>query len=128
LQYEFDVRELPSNWTAGYFGQGSKEVGDYPTSIYGTEVFELNLNLREKAMALAIDVKLNDSTAAITYRAKYNYAPANETPTVIPGDSACSDVYYSGHLLGESFGNFTNLITNGTGVYVMTAQVVYLST
>jgi purine nucleoside permease len=125
LQHEFDAREIPSNWTTGYFGQGTKEPGDYPSSIYGTEVFELNLNLREKAIALTSNVTLNDSTAAIAYRAKYNYAPANETPTVIPGDSACSDVYYSGHLLGESFGNFTNLITNGTGVYVMTAQVVH---
>ena len=123
LEYEFDAREIPSNWTTGYFAQGSSAPGQYPQSIYGTEVFELNLNLRDKAMKLASSVSLNDTAAASAYRAKYNYAPANEPPRIIAGDAACSDVYYSGALLCESFGNFTTMITNGTGVYVMTAQV-----
>lgn len=35
---------------------------------------------------------------------------------------ACSDVYYAGTLLSESFGNYTKVLTNGTGNYVMTAQ------
>jgi purine nucleoside permease len=123
LQYEFDAREIPSNFSTGYFALGSSAPGQYPRSIYGTEVFELNVNLRDKAVSLAADVKLNDSTDAIAYRAKYDYAPANEPPKVTVGDSATSDVYYSGALLGESFGNFTALLTNGTGVYVTTAQV-----
>ena len=123
LQYELDAREIPSNWTTGYFAQGSLAPMEYPKSIYGTEVFELNVALRDKAMALASNVPLNDSAAATAYRAKYDYAPANEPPNVIAGDTACSDVYYSGHLLGEAFGNFTALLTNGTGVYVTTAQV-----
>ena len=124
LQYEIDAREMPSNWSTGYFALGSMAPGQYPSSIYGTEVFELNVNLRDKAVSLAADVKLNDSTAAIAYRAKYDYAPANEPPKVITGDSATSDVYYSGALLSESFGNFTELLTNGSGVYVTTAQVI----
>jgi purine nucleoside permease len=41
---------------------------------------------------------------------------------VVECDSATSDVYYSGALLSEAFGNFTKLITNGTGAYCSTAQ------
>jgi len=123
LQFEIDAREIPSNWTTGYFAQDSLAPLQYPKSIYGTEVFELNVVLRDKAISLAANVALNDSDEAIAYRAKYDYAPANEPPKVIAGDAACSDVFYSGHLLGEAFGNFTYLITNGSGVYVTTAQV-----
>ena len=72
---------------------------------------------------MACKVSLNDSTTAMAYRAKYDRAPANQPPKVIAGDSACSDVYYSGLSLGEAFGNFTKVVTNGTGVYVTTAQV-----
>src|SRR5438046_6777431 len=97
LQYEIASREIPSNWTTGYFAQDSFAPTEYPKSIYGTEVFELNVALRDKAIALASNVALNDSAAAMAYRAKYDYAPANEPPKVIAGDAACSDVYYSGH-------------------------------
>jgi purine nucleoside permease len=123
LQYEFDAREIPSNWTTGYFALGSMAPTEYPVNIYGTEGFELNVNLRDRAIALASNVTLNDSSTAIAYRAKYNYAPANEPPKVIAGDAACSDVYYSGHYLSEAFGNYTTLLTNGSGVYATTAQV-----
>ena len=123
LEYEIDAREIPSNWTTGYFAFGEFAPLEYPTIIYGTEVFELNVNLRDRAIALAANVTLNDSSDAVTYRALYNYAPANQPPKVIAGDSACSDVYYSGALLSEAFGNITYLLTNGSGVYVTTAQV-----
>jgi len=117
LQYEIDAREIPANWSTGYFALGTLQPGQYPQHIYGTEVFELNVNLRDKAMSLASNISLNDTETAAAYRAKYDYAPA--------GDSACSDVYYSGHFLGEAFGNFTDLMTNGSGVYTTTAQVLF---
>ncbi|CAD0100721.1 unnamed protein product [Aureobasidium mustum] len=85
----------------------------YPQNIYGTEVFEATLN---------------DSDAAIAYRALYAHdqiyaAGASPSgPSVVECDVATSDVYYSGPLLGEAFGNFTTLITNGTGNYCSTAQ------
>jgi purine nucleoside permease len=123
LQYEVDAREIPSNWSTGYFSFGRYLPEEYPIFIYGSEVFEVNVNLRDKAIELASNVRLNDSANAIAYRAKYPYAPANQPPKVIAGDSATSDVYYTGHLLSESFGNFTKVLTNGSGVYVTTAQV-----
>lgn len=127
LQYEFDAREIPDNWTTGYVPQGAYAPDQYPTSIYGTEVFELNEALRDVAFDFAVTAgTLNDSSAAVAYRANYAstaaYSAAVTGPSVIKGDVATSDVYYSGTLLGEAFENTTTLFTNGSGTYVMTAQ------
>ena len=128
LQYEFDAREIPSNFTTGYVPQGAYSPSQYPSSIYGTEVFEVNEALRDIAVGFASTAKLNDSSDAIAYRAHYTdegvtiYEAATKAPSIITCDVATSDVYFSGALLGEAFENTTTLFTNGSGVYCMTAQ------
>jgi len=126
LQYEFDPREIPANFSTGYIPQGSIEPDEYPQSIYGTEVFEVNQNLQKLAASFARNATLNDSADAVAYRALYAasdlYTAGTKAPSVIECDVATSDVYYSGSILGEAFGNYTKLVTNGTGVYCTTAQ------
>jgi purine nucleoside permease len=126
LQYEFDIREIPSNFTTGYVPFGVDSPSDYPLTVYGTEVFELNQALQEMAIDFAKTATLNDSAEAVVYRANYAtdeiYAAGAEPPSVVACDVATSDVYYSGRLLGEAFGNFTSLMTNGSGIYCSTAQ------
>lgn len=126
LQYEFDTRELPDNFTTGYIPFNSDSPDQYPTSIYGTEVFEVNEALQDYAYNLAKTTKLNDSDTAVVYRANYAsseiYAAGAAAPDVYKCDVATSDVYYSGKLLGEAFGNFSTLMTNGSAVYCSTAQ------
>ncbi|CAK4032565.1 purine nucleoside permease [Lecanosticta acicola] len=126
LQYEFDPREIPANFSTGYIPLGSHAPSEYPSSIYGTEVFELNQNLQKLAANLARKATLNDSDDAVAYRAKYaansRYAAGAAGPSVVECDVATSDVYYSGALLSSAFGNFTTLLTNGSGVYCTTAQ------
>jgi purine nucleoside permease len=126
LQYEFDIRELPDNYTTGYIPLGTKDPSSYPKNIYGTEVYELNQGLQEYAYEVASKVTLNDSAAAIAYRANYAseeiYTLGAAPPGVYKCDVATSDVYYSGRLLGEAFGNTTKLLTNGSGVYCSAAQ------
>ncbi|KAH7032378.1 putative purine nucleoside permease [Macrophomina phaseolina] len=125
LQYEFDYREVPQNWSTGYIPQGSYLPDEYPGELYGTEVFEVNTALRDLAMSFASTAALNDSEAAVAYRANYGaglYAAGTQPPSVIACDTATSDVYWSGRLLGEAFANFTDVVTNGTGVYCTTQQ------
>lgn len=50
LQYEIDAREKPDNFSTGYIPQGSFAPDQYPLSIYGTEVFEVNDALRQIAI------------------------------------------------------------------------------
>ena len=99
------------------------QTADVACSIYGTEVFEVNEALRDMAIDFASKAKLNDSATAVAYRAKYSsdsaYAAAAAGPSVVKGDVATSDVYFSGTLLGESVENTTKLYTNGSGVYCM---------
>jgi purine nucleoside permease len=126
LQYEFDAREIPSNFTTGYVPQGATSPSEYPQIIYGTEVFEVNDALRHVAIAFAKKATLNDSDAAIAYRANYKstsvYSAGAAKPSVVACDVATADVYYSGKLLAEAFENTTTLFTNGTGVYCTSAQ------
>jgi purine nucleoside permease len=126
LQYEFDIRDMPENYTTGYIPQGSSEPDEYPQELYGTEVFEVNANLRELAVSLAKTADLNDSTVAQTYRAQYAASAAfiagSKGPSVVACDTATSDVYWSGAHLGQAFENTTKLWTNGTGVYCTTQQ------
>ena len=122
LEYQFDPRELPSNWSTGYVPLGAVVPSQYPVNIYGTEVFELNVNLRDKALSLAQSQTLNDSSDAMAYRAKYNFTPANEPPKALACDGATSDTYYSGNLISQTVDNYTLLMTNGSGQYCTTAQ------
>jgi purine nucleoside permease len=126
LQYEFDMRDIPSNFTIGYIPFGVHSPSDYPTILYGTEVFEVNDALKDMAIKFASTAVLNDSADAIAYRANYasssEYSAAAAPPSVVACDVATSDVYYSGTLLSEAFENTTTLLTNGTGTYCSTAQ------
>ena len=122
LEYEIDAREIPENYTTGWIPFGTQAPGEYPNTFYGTEVFELNVALRDKALAAGSKAMLNDSTEAQAYRALYPAAPANAPPTVTAGDVVSSNVYFSGALLGDTFANYTKLLTNGTGAYCTTAE------
>jgi purine nucleoside permease len=126
LQYEFSQFEIPTNFTSGYIPLGSHSPQQYPASIYGTEVFEFNTNLQQWAAEQARTATLNDSADAVAYRANYAVSPSYAAGAAPPGvyecDVATSDVYYSGTILSEAFGNFTTLVTNGTGNYCTTAQ------
>lgn len=127
LQYEIDIRELPQDFSTGYIPQGSHKPGQYPTSIYGSEVFEVNAELRSLAASFARNATLADTPTAQEYRGKYVttegvYEAGTRAPSVFECDVASSDVYYSGHLLADAFDNTTKLLTNGTGSLCTTAQ------
>lgn len=126
LEYEFDAREIPSNWTTGYVPQGSTQPGEYPSEIYGTECYEVNTKLRDLAIGFAKTAKLNDTADAAAFRATYAgyapYAAGAQGPKVVACDVATADTYVSGRLLSEAWQNYTTLITNGKGLYCTTAQ------
>lgn len=127
LQYEIDSRSLPQDWPTGYIPYGRTHPFEYPCITYGTEVFELNANLRDAAHAFAKRAQLQDAQETRNYRLLYSemgppYHTAVMPPSVVKCDSATSDVYYTGGRLAQAFENTTSLWTNGTGVYCMSAQ------
>ena len=128
LQYEFDAREIPASWITGYVPQGAPSPDSYPEIIYGTEVFEINDRLRKLVMSFTSGVSLDDSAAAVAYRALFADAPNNVfqaatmKPSIIEGDVASSNVFFHGHLLSEGFEKSYRLFTQGQGSYCTTAQ------
>ncbi|KAK4195271.1 purine nucleoside permease-domain-containing protein [Triangularia verruculosa] len=127
LQYEFDAREMPDNFSTGYVAFGTMGPDHYPTILYGTEVFEVNQALRDRAFDYASKANLTDNEDSKRYRARYkpagnSLAMASSGPSVVKCDTVTSDVYYSGKLLSESFERTVDIWTNGTGRYCMTAQ------
>lgn len=109
-----------------YIPLGAQSPTQYPEDLYGTEVIELNQDLRDIALGLAKTAKLNDSDTAVEYRSHYATNPAykagSQPPSVVACDVATADVWFSGKLLGEAFENTTKLFTNGSGLYCNTAQ------
>ncbi|KAG6832574.1 hypothetical protein H0H87_001230 [Tephrocybe sp. NHM501043] len=126
LQFEFDAREKPENFSTGYVPQGSRSPDEYPQSIYGTEVFELNDALRKLAVGFAKTAKLKDSLLSQSVRQKYATTPGftagTEAPSIVECDTATSDAFWTGALLGEAFENTTRLFTNGSATYCTTQQ------
>ncbi len=53
---------MPKDWPTGYLGINTRGPGEKPPLDYKTEVFELNVRLRDKAYALSRQAELTEST------------------------------------------------------------------
>ncbi|KAM3513488.1 hypothetical protein MY11210_002876 [Beauveria gryllotalpidicola] len=131
LQYEVDPRSAPDDWETGYVSYGSDRPHQYPTIVYGSEVFELNAKLRDAAYDLASTATLDDADNARRLRAQYAAgsataaaaaAAAAAPPSLVKCDVTTSDVYFVGDELAREFDTTTRIWTNGTGAYCMSAQ------
>ncbi|QPC73105.1 hypothetical protein HYE68_003857 [Fusarium pseudograminearum] len=127
-QMEWDAREIPSSWQSGYVPMGAETPNSFPLGVHGSEVYELNDNLRQISMDLAIHATLEDSEKASETRAKYVGSPggiyraATLPPTIFKGDVLSSNTFWHGFYLSESMDNTTNVYTRGKAKYAMTAQ------
>ncbi|KAE9397572.1 purine nucleoside permease [Gymnopus androsaceus JB14] len=126
LQYEFDGREKPRDFLTGYVPQGLFAPNQYPQTLYGTEVFELNVALCTLAVQFARHAVLNNTEATqqvqMAFANSTIYKAATKPPSIVECDTATSDNFWTGILLGEAFKDTTTLFTNGTGVYCTTQQ------
>lgn len=124
LAYEIDSREIPEDWAYGYVNFGTDAPDEKPTTIYGTEIFELNENLRNRAMYLASNVTLNNGTAGnVVIRTNYTSSMAAfDSPKIVACDTATSDVYWTGDILAKAVEDFFDVISNGTATYCSTQQ------
>jgi purine nucleoside permease len=115
---EFDAREMPSGWAAGYFGVRTRGPSEKPPAFrYHTEVFQLDEPLLQKVLALTMKAQLDDDDVTRAYRAKYGYAPANGPPAVMQCDIVVSDTFRRGELLAQHSEQWMRLLTDGAGTY-----------
>ena len=122
LQQEFDAREAPAGWDTGYVGIGAADPATRPKLEYGTEVFQLDEALLQRALALSRGAKLEDNDTAAAYRKQYPQAAAQAAPGVLQCDTLGGDTWWHGARLGERASTWTRLLTDGKGTYCTTQQ------
>ncbi len=122
IAHEIDARELPAGWQDGYFGVLTDAPDQVPRFDYRTELFQLNENLLQQALALSRNAPLEDSDDVRAYRRHYGFAPADRAPTVVQCDTASGDTWVAGRRLGEHASRWIRLLTKGHGTYCTTQQ------
>lgn len=122
IAHEIDAREMPKGWRDGYFGTLTDGPGKKPQFDYRTEVFQVDEALLQKALRLSRHAMLEDSDDVVAYRKFYPHAPGNAAPGVTQCDTASGDIWWGGRLLGERETRWTQLLTDGRGVYCTTQQ------
>lgn len=122
LQWELDPRDAPTNWPTGHLGINTRGPNEKPRLDYGTEVFELNARLTQRALALSKNVSLSDSPEARSTRETYGFAPASQPPGVIQCDTLSSDTWFAGRRLSERAKVWVSQLTDGHGTACTTQQ------
>ncbi len=122
IAHEIDAREMPRGWRDGYFGVLTDSPSAKPKFEYHTEVFRLDEDLLQRALALSRSAALEDSEDVAAYRRHYGAAPANQPPAVVQCDTLGGDTWWTGKRLGEHARHWTRLLTDGKGVYCTTQQ------
>ncbi|XP_055348317.1 uncharacterized protein LOC129595356 [Paramacrobiotus metropolitanus] len=122
LNYEFFHGDYPADWPVGYVPLGAKKPNVMPVWFYGTELYELNEALRDRAVAAAATAKLTDHDSIKKYRQQWRQRVAQQPPGVVKCDTATANIYWKGKVLGDYFANYTTIVTEGRGRYCTTQQ------
>lgn len=116
-----DPRELPSDWLYPFFHLGCGTPWCDNGFSTGTEFYQLDPAMAERAYEISKDVPLADSADAQVYRATFSDAPALAPPSVIRGDCVCSPSLPSGHILSDYMSWWMRQRSGGKGTYVMSS-------
>ena len=123
LAHEIDSREIPSDWTTGYFPLDSQKPYDPQAKPPEGQVFELNPGFVEWAYQLTRGIDLGDSPSLQRSRARYKgYPNAQKPPFVLKGDNLASMTFWHGKLLNEWANRWVSYWTHGKGNFVTTAM------
>jgi purine nucleoside permease len=123
LAHEIDSREIPKDWSTGYFPLDSKKPYDPDARPAEGQVFKLNPGLVEWAYQLTRHVDLGDSPNLQRSRARYTgYPNAQKPPFVLKGDNLASMTFWHGKLLNEWANRWVSYWTHGQGNFVTTAM------
>jgi purine nucleoside permease len=123
LAHEIDAREIPSDWSTGYFPLEARRPYDPEGRPAEGQVFRLNPELVEWAYQLTRGVNLGDSESLRRSRARYRgYPNAQKPPFVLKGDNLASMTFWHGKLLNEWANHWVSYWTQGRGNFVTTAM------
>jgi purine nucleoside permease len=122
IAWELDARAVPAGWDSGYLGIFASSPTDKPHTSYGSEMYALDADLANKALALSSAAPLADDDGAKATRAHYAGPPATAAPHVLACDTTTSDTAWHGELLGKRAHAWVALMTDGAGTYCTAQQ------
>ncbi|HEY5810255.1 MAG TPA: purine nucleoside permease [Povalibacter sp.] len=123
LAHEIDAREMPKEWTSGYWPLHSAGPNDPNRPGNNGEVFRLNPALTEWAYQLSREVKLPDNAGLQRTRAKFKGYPQAQTPPyVLKGDNLAAMTFWHGKLLNDWANDWVKFWTGGKGNFVTSAM------
>ena len=124
IAHEIDAREIPADWTSGYFALHSKGPADpTPLAPVNGEMFELNAGLRDWAFGLTKEITLPDNPAIAAERAKFTgYPKAQLPPFVLKGDNLAAMTFWHGARMTDWANQWTRFWTRGQGEFVTSAM------
>jgi purine nucleoside permease len=123
LAHEIDAREIPADWSTGYFARFTRKPYDPKKPEPTGEMFHLNPGLTEWAYQTTRNVKLDDSPALQKTRAMFTGFPnAQKPPFVLRGDTLSGMTFWHGKLLNEWADKWVSYWTEGKGNFVTSAM------
>lgn len=124
IAHEIDAREIPKDWTSGYFALHSKGPMDpTPLEPVNGEMFELNPALQDWAFALTKDIALpDDARIAEARKAFKGYPNAQKPPFVLRGDNLAAMTFWHGAKMTRWANDWTRFWTRGKGEFVTSAM------
>lgn len=124
IAHEIDAREIPKDWTSGYFALHSKGPMDpTPLEPVNGEMFELNPALLDWAFALTKGMSLpDDARIAEARKAFRGYPNAQKPPFVLKGDNLAAMTFWHGAKMTRWANDWTKFWTRGKGEFVTSAM------
>ncbi len=124
LGHEIDAREIPPDWKTGMIPLRKSKPYELPrrTPDEG-EIYRLTPALVDWAFRLTKDVKLDDTEAMRSQRARFaSRKNAVRPPFVLKGDTMSSSTFWHGRRLSEWANDWMRYYSDGKGNYVTTAM------
>jgi purine nucleoside permease len=123
LAHEIDAREIPRDWSTGYFALDTRQPYDLNRRPSRGEVFHLNPGIVAWAYDKTKDIALPDSEALARERSLYKgYANAQKPPFVLRGDNLACMTFWHGKVLNEWANRWVGYWTDGKGRFVTSAM------
>ncbi|QSX32088.1 purine nucleoside permease [Shewanella avicenniae] len=114
LVHRMDARQMPAGWPHGLFALGATQPGEAPKWRAGTEVFQLNATLVDKAYQLTKNVALFDSKEAAADRRIYPQGSvAAGAPFVSVCDTVSADTFWVGSAIAKAMEQHAAVLTDG---------------
>ena len=124
LGYEIDSREMPEEWSTGYFSFKTKAPFAQPRpELPMGEVFVTNRGLRDWAFDLTKNLNLMDSSEFQALREAYvDHPAARRPPFVLRGGHLAAMTYWHGALKNEWANELVKYWSDGEANFVTSAM------